>query len=499
MRSASYPRFGPHIGRFDEVLGAAGRGLSTAGPSLAELRVAAQATEDPLVMEGVEFLEQLGLDRLLQEGIWREARSYREIFAYPDPPLFEQIDAIDHDRLRFHGEDTAPEGLALYVDIPFCDTACRFCFTVGRNTRGDRAPVLEHLNRIEREARLFVERFDGFAPRVACLYVGGGTGSYLELDEMERLLGILRSVFEMPAGTPMSCEGSPNTMRGPKVAGLLELGFDAISFGVESFEDHLLSSCNRAHDAALAEQSIVEAMQAGMAHTNIDLILGLPNQSFADALRTIETVGRLRPGALQLYSLRVLPHTAFWRADERLMPTSAVVYLMQAVARRYLVRAGYHRSAGTRWVTDPTFSHAQHAHTYDGLSGLGLGPRGASYFPHLAFTNTRSIAEYARELDAGRLAVRRVHETTTTDRLVKSLVMPLKLREGLDADRFRQKTGLEVMAVFGPQLRRLEALGLAEVTTKGWALTEAGALFETEALRDTIGRYVASLAAAEQA
>jgi len=119
-----------------------------------------------------------------------------------------------------------------------------------------------------------------------------------------------------------------------------------------------------------------------MAHTNLNLIAGMVGQSLPTFLRSLETTGVLRPGAITVYSLRVHEHTGWWKAQEARFPTVGVVYLMQAAARLYLARLGYHRSEGNRWVLDPGLRHAQH--TRNGWYDVGLGTRAGSHVAGLA-------------------------------------------------------------------------------------------------------------------
>ena len=488
MGRVDHYRFGPRLERFDEVLGDATWGAHEVSPPLGLIAKAAAATGDPLIHGAVGLLEELDIEGLERRGLVRLPREYREVYRYPEAYGFPAADGeADQARIRFDDRpaaEVAPDGLALYADVPFCAQACRYCTTSGMNTRGSREPVRAYLDAFEREARTLAERFGGTLPEFTCLFVGGGTGSYLELDEVVRQGEILSDVLGFPDGVPKTVEGNPSSVDRAKVAGLLDLGFDAMSLGVESFEDHLLQLCNRAHDAAGAERAIVESMNAGMAHLNIDIIMGLAGQTLVDFARTLQTIGRVRPGAVTIYPLRLHENTGFWRFDDLRFPAVNVVYVMQALARLYFARTGYHRTEGNRFVQDPAWVHAQHTHTRSlAADDLSIGTRAVSHVGRWGWANTNVIRDYQAHVNAGRLAARKLAEVSEWEWMVKTCVLPLKIAGGNDRALFARRCGQDMDALFGGPLRECAALGLLEPTERGYRMTDAGAVLETEVLR----------------
>ncbi len=476
--------FSTRFAAADTALAASWWGVDRQGPSLAEFRRAAEVAGDPLLAEAVHALDELGIADLIQLQFVRHARNYLDVFYYPEPrkgPVVTDAAAAT-ERLRWPA-GAARDGVALYVDVPFCESVCAFCTTAGKNTHGDRAPVRAYLERLLREVRLFGGRFaDGFPP-IACLYIGGGTGSYLELDEIDDLLAGLRGELGLPSGIPMTLEGSPSTLDGDKAAGLLARGFSAISFGVESFEDHLLRDCRRAHDSALAKARVSDALAAGFGHVNIDLIFGLPHQTLADFARTMATVGELLPGAVTFYSLRLHRKTGFWQRGDENFPAILPVYLMQVLGRLYLARLGYERSENNRYVRRPEFAHAQNNFTRGGGFNLGLGTRAQSQIDGVSWRNSHITRDYLAALDSGHLPLTHLTEVSPAQTRFKHFLLPLKLRQGLNSATFRARCGLEVEDAFGPIIEELIHHGLLQRTDGGYGLTESGLLLETETLR----------------
>jgi oxygen-independent coproporphyrinogen-3 oxidase len=490
--------FSPAIAKAEAALDEAWWGVDRETPTLVQMHAAAAAADDDLLHESVEALERMRLDELIAQTFVRHARNYLDVFYYPEPRKGPAVADPRAATERLHwGPGTARDGIALYVDVPFCETACAFCTTQGKNTHGERGPVRAYLDRLFREIRSHVQRFPDGPPPVRTLYIGGGTGSYLELDELDDLLAVLRAELGVTSAIPMTMEGSPSTMDGRKVQGLVARGFDAVSYGVESFEDPLLSDCRRAHDSRLARERVAQATAAGMGHVNIDLITGLPHQTLGDFCRTLATVGDLLPGAVTFYALRLHRKTRFWQRADKDFPAILAVYLMQVLGRLYLQRLGYMRSENNRYVRDPGYRHAQNHFTRAGGFNLGIGTRAQSQIQGLSWRNNHIARDYNRALDAGHLPLTHLTEVTPAQTRLRHFLLPFKLRPGLDAAHFQAKCGVAVDDAFGPQIAKLMANGLLQRTGVGYVLTDAGFLLETEVLR-WVERDVTSKAARAQ-
>lgn len=476
--------FGESVAAFDASLGELARGVDRMGPATAAMCKAAESTGDELVREAAAWLREIEVDRLIAHDFVRHARSYLDVFRYPEPRSGPPAPdpALATDALRW-GPGAAADGYSLYVDIPFCETACAFCTTAGKNTGADRAPVLAYLAHLERELALLAARFSGGMPAMRCLYIGGGTGSYLRIDELDRLLASIDRHFGLPAGIPMTLEGSPSTMDAAKAHALLARGFNAVSLGVESFEDHLLRDCRRAHDAAGAKSRIRAVTDAGIGHVNIDLIAGLPGQTLLDFCRTLNTVAELRPGAVTFYPLRLHRKTSYWARKDDEFPAVTVVYLMQALGRRFLARLGYQPSQNNRYVLNASYRQAQSVFTRSGGFDLGVGTRAQSQIEGICWRNSHIRRDYLRALGAGHLPITHLMRVTPLQHRLKHFLLPLKLQTGLDSATFAARCAVSVEEAFGPILERLVAEKLVSPRPGGYRMTPAGELFETEALR----------------
>ena len=217
----------------------------------------------------------------------------------------------------------------IYIHVPFCRSFCTYCDfyseIAGRCRKADEAI---------RQEKLFEEYSEALAREIAgsgcgsghvnTLYIGGGTPSVLPLSVFSRLL---KALDDAGAGGPyeeFTVEVNPEDIveKGPEyVDGLLSLGVNRVSMGVQSFDDDILRWMNRRHDAATARKAYAILEEAGVGNISIDLIFGLPQISrsiWTDTLKkALEISGRgVLPRHISSYQLSVEPGSALARLVE---------------------------------------------------------------------------------------------------------------------------------------------------------------------------------------
>lgn len=211
------------------------------------------------------------------------------------------------------------EPLLLYVHIPFCLSKCHFCDWVTeipvsdlRRAKGDAkreayiAAVAQQI-----EAHGADQRALGKQPRI--LYWGGGTGTILEPDEIDQLMGAINKVFSLSGLKEATIEGSPGTLTKEKLRHFRQAGFRRLSLGVQSFHDERLRSLGRTHDAAEAMATVEDAHAAGFEDISVDLICCLPDESPAECLESVNIALRLPINHVALYPYRPAAGTTLTR------------------------------------------------------------------------------------------------------------------------------------------------------------------------------------------
>ena len=199
----------------------------------------------------------------------------------------------------------------IYVHIPFCRSFCTYCdFYSEIAADGCREGFAEALCD---EIRA---RKNEITDDVPTLYVGGGTPSVLPLSVFRRLFDTLAACGHGGPWAECTVEVNPEDIveRGPAyVEGLLALGVDRISMGVQSFDDGILRWMNRRHDAARALRAVRILREGGVRKLSLDLIFGLPQLDDARWKESVETALACAPEHLSAYQLSVEPDSELGR------------------------------------------------------------------------------------------------------------------------------------------------------------------------------------------
>ncbi len=196
------------------------------------------------------------------------------------------------------------KGYSLYVGIPFCPTTCLYCSFTSYPIGAWKKRVGEYLMALEREidetAHLCRDKI------LDTVYIGGGTPTSLSAEELERLLGKLKSAFDFRHVQEFTVEaGRADSITEEKLRVLLENGVTRISVNPQTMKQETLDLIGRRHTVEQVEEAFRLARKIGFDNINMDLILGLPGENAADVAHTIEAVRALSPDALTVHSLAV--------------------------------------------------------------------------------------------------------------------------------------------------------------------------------------------------
>ena len=197
-----------------------------------------------------------------------------------------------------------PEDISVYVGIPFCPTRCTYCSFVSR-TIGKKNELLEpYLAALEKEVRVTAELMKHSGEHLRTIYIGGGTPTTLSTPQMIRLLDTLRESFDFGRCIEFTVEGGrPDTLDAEKLRAIREHGADRMSINPQTMEDHVLRACGRPHKAEDVVRAYQEAVDAGFAAINMDLIAGLPQDDFDGFRRSLDAVAALNPANITVHTL----------------------------------------------------------------------------------------------------------------------------------------------------------------------------------------------------
>ena len=276
----------------------------------------------------------------------------------------------------------------IYVHIPFCRSFCTYCDFYSEVAPKCREREHEQSRMFGRFSEALKQeislRADEITDEYNTIYIGGGTPSVLPLSVYSDLVGHLAEVGIHPPFKEFTFELNPEDVvesGEPYIRGLMDLGVDRFSMGVQSFDDGILKWMNRRHDSQTARRAYGILEQAGAENISIDLIFGLPQMddsmwmdTIANAL-AISLSGKL-PCHISAYQLSVEPGSALAAMVEKGVWSEAS---QEQCARQYgilcdmLARKGYHHYEISNFAL-PGFEAKHNGAYWRHVPYVGLGP-----------------------------------------------------------------------------------------------------------------------------
>ena len=196
------------------------------------------------------------------------------------------------------------DDISLYIGIPFCPTRCSYCSFVSR-TVGKKTELIEpYLQALLEEIRFTAKHLSDSGKHVRSLYIGGGTPTTLSSSQLALLLDTLRDCFDLSRCLEFTVEGGrPDTLSEEKLRTIYQHGADRMSINPQTMEDAVLRACGRPHTAKDVLDAYRWALDAGFEDINMDLIAGLPADSFDGFRRSLDAVAALSPANITVHTL----------------------------------------------------------------------------------------------------------------------------------------------------------------------------------------------------
>jgi oxygen-independent coproporphyrinogen-3 oxidase len=405
---------------------------------------------------------------------------------------------------------------ALYVHIPFCSAKCTYCDF--NSYAGQDSLMAPYAEAVALEAALWSPHLAG--RRAGTVFFGGGTPSLLPLEHMRTIVTALHARFDIAPDAEFSLEANPGTVDLAHLQGLRRLGFNRISFGVQSFHEDELRRLERIHDAQEVEDAYRWARDAGFDNVNLDLIYGLERQTLAAWQTNLETALALDPDHLSLYALTLEEGTPLTRDVERGRSAGPDLDLQADMfewSRERMTRAGYQHYEVSNWARPGRECRHNLVYWHNG-DWLGLGAGAHSHLGYERFADATSPRRYIELVqqqprapvgaglapvgDARSAATKAstngqipnsivqlpafaqvtFHDPGDREReMAETVILALRLREGLDLAAFEQRYGVTVEEAFAAPLRETLSLGLTQLVDGRLRLRDDAVLLGDEA------------------
>ena len=365
---------------------------------------------------------------------------------------------------------------SLYFHIPFCKSRCIYCdfysTTLGQEFMTSYVQALEH------ELALRSQYIKG--TRVHTIYIGGGTPSLLSADLLKHLFDAISQHFTLTSEAEVTIEANPDDVTEEWLKGLTGTPINRISMGAQTFNDKLLSFLNRRHNALQIVEAVKACKEAGFTNISLDLIYGLPEQTFEDWQEDVRQALSLDIKHLSAYSLSyeegtrletMLKQGIVREADEELS-RQMYDFLMAATQK-----AGFKHYEISNFAL-PGF-HSRHNSSYwQGTPYLGLGAGAHSYDgKRTRRANLPDIKAYIAATED----VPHENEELSDDSLYNEFIMTrLRTSKGIPLDKLPAKDRQYCLSLAKPHLSH----GLLRIKNKHLCLTKEGIFTSNDIICD---------------
>lgn len=320
----------------------------------------------------------------------------------------------------------------LYIHIPFCASRCIYCDFFSTTQLNRREAYVHALCR-ELQARSTELSADSRPTTINTIYLGGGTPSQLSPTQLDTIMDTIHQHYHISPDAETTLEANPSDINADYANRLIHIGFNRVSLGIQTFNDHLLHTICRRHNSQQALHAIQHLRHAGCQNLSIDLIYGLPTQTIHQWHHDVETAINLRPEHLSAYALmyeegtklhQMLQHHQVEEADEELslnMYNHLCTSLAAAGYQHYEISnfaLPHHHSRHNScyWDNTPYIGIGAGAHSYDGQQRRCNIPDLDTYITHAGTDTTYYDTEHL----------------TPTQQLNETIMTRLRTAHGLD-------------------------------------------------------------------
>ncbi len=375
--------------------------------------------------------------------------------------------------------------LSLYIHLPWCIRKCPYCDfnSHERNAAAvsDFSPTeSRYLDALEIDCDLSAPLVWGRT--VESIFIGGGTPSLFSAASIDRLLGILRSRFQLRPQCEITLEANPGTFEAERYEGFAKAGVNRLSIGVQSFSDEALKRLGRVHSAKQALDAIHVARRC-FESFNIDLMYGLPQQTLAELSLEMQLVLEQDPPHLSYYQLTLEPNTLFAKFPPPLPEEDPLSDMQDQIERLTQAHGFEHYEVSAYAKPGKRCQHNMNYWQFGDYLGLGAGAHGKlsfhdrilrqqkyrkpeDYMGRLLGPNAlASIAKPTAPNSLSKLQPSLSHPAVELERVLQAkdlcfeyFLNTLRLRQGVPTSMFSERTGLSVV--------RLQS-ALAEATKRG--------------------------------
>lgn len=391
--------------------------------------------------------------------------------------------------------------IGLYIHIPFCKHKCYYCdFVSYANKKKFFKKYVEcvkkEIEKYARENRIMSEH--GLEPKyvIKTIYIGGGTPSLIDEEYIEDILKSIRENFEITSNLEENYEAqdeeikncnsqiettievNPGTVTKEKLQKYLECGINRLSIGLQAVQDNLLKEIGRIHTFEDFQNVYKWAREVGFENINVDLMIGLPNQTLDDVKESTKKVMALKPEHISVYSLILEENT---KLEDMVikgkleLPDDEIERKMYWYVKKALEKHKYIHYEISNFAR-PGFESKHNSDCWNQNEYIGIGAAASSFMNNARYENTSDLEEYISNIENDKPSKNIQLQELLDDESKIDEYMMLSLRKisGVNITEFKRKFNQNPIIRYNKILEKLIKEELIEIDGNNIRLSSKG-------------------------
>lgn len=346
--------------------------------------------------------------------------------------------------------------LGVYVHIPFCVKKCDYCDFLSASASVEKKK--EYVKWLCKEIENQYGRYKEYV--VDTIFIGGGTPSILEPEDLRQILETVRSRFPVSEDAEISMEMNPGTAEEEKIIQYAHMGINRLSIGLQTADNRELERLGRIHTWEDFLETWRLVRMAGFSNVNVDLMSALPGQTMESLSQTIEKVLALQPEHISAYSLIVEENTPFYQwygpegKKQKELPDEQTDRQMYELTKEMLQKHGYERYEISNYARKG--NECKHNIGYwTGKDYVGFGLGASSFVKHIRFQNETDLATYQKKVMLGQPVIMEQQTISIQEQMEEFMFLGLRMMKGVSPDKFKEQFGESMYEVYGEQITKL--------------------------------------------
>lgn len=362
--------------------------------------------------------------------------------------------------------------IGIYIHIPFCKSKCYYCDFTSFANKEDM--IDEYISCVINELRNKARH----SYNVKTIFIGGGTPSYIDEQQIEKIITTIRKYYNVSENAEISIEVNPGTVNKEKLECYLVNGINRLSIGLQSTNNDILHEIGRIHNYRQFEDTVKLAKEVGFENINSDIIIGLPKQTIYDVENTINKLIDLNLTHISVYSLIVEENTILEnkiKKKQLVLPDEEIERYMYWYAKRKLEKNGFIHYEISNYAK-PGYMCKHNMDCWNQKEYLGFGVSASSYKDMIRYSNTDCIETYINNIRQNNYEKNICIEEKQSEKDQKNEFMMLGLRKikGVNLSEFKIKFKENPLELYKPEIKELAKENLIDIDINSIKLSKKG-------------------------